>query len=81
MAKLGCLVSGVVDRVTPNAVYVNGKGYSMGTIFTEHLADHHGIYFFAFDIEFFPLLYGVLLLYLLLCRACCFDEVSFEAWI
>ncbi|PQQ21311.1 rRNA biogenesis protein RRP5 isoform X1 [Prunus yedoensis var. nudiflora] len=43
MAKLGCLVSGVVDRVTPNAVYVNGKGYSMGTIFTEHLADHHGL--------------------------------------
>ncbi|CAB4317299.1 unnamed protein product [Prunus armeniaca] len=39
----GCLVSGVVDRVTPNAVYVNGKGYSMGTIFTEHLADHHGL--------------------------------------
>lgn len=45
MAKLGSLVSGVVDRVTPNAVvvYVNAKGYSMGTIFTDHLADHHGL--------------------------------------
>lgn len=48
MAKLGSLVSGVVDRVTPNAVvvYVNAKGYSMGTIFTDHLADHRGIYSF-----------------------------------
>ncbi|XP_004303371.1 PREDICTED: protein RRP5 homolog [Fragaria vesca subsp. vesca] len=45
MVKLGSLVSGVVDRVTPNAVmvYVNAKGYSMGTIFTDHLADHHGL--------------------------------------
>ncbi|CAN6577203.1 unnamed protein product [Malus baccata var. baccata] len=43
VAKLGGLVSGVVDRVTPSAVYVNGKGYSMGTIFTDHLSDHHGL--------------------------------------
>nr|XP_015898902.2 rRNA biogenesis protein RRP5 isoform X1 [Ziziphus jujuba var. spinosa] len=43
--KLGSLVSGVVDRVTPDAVivYVNAKGYSKGTISTEHLADHHGL--------------------------------------
>lgn len=47
IAKLGCFVSGVVDRVTPNAVYVNGKDYSMGTIFTDHLSDHHGKYLFA----------------------------------
>lgn len=45
MVKLGSLVSGVVDRVTTHGVvvYVNSKGYSMGTISTEHLADHHGI--------------------------------------
>ncbi len=44
MVKLGSLVSGVVDRVTTNGVvvYVNAKGYSKGTISTEHLADHHG---------------------------------------
>ncbi|KAF3441966.1 hypothetical protein FNV43_RR15882 [Rhamnella rubrinervis] len=43
--KLGSLVSGVVDRVAPDAVivYVNAKGYSKGTIYTEHLADHHGL--------------------------------------
>lgn len=43
LVKLGSLVSGVVDVVTPNAVvvYVNAKGYSKGTIPTEHLADHH----------------------------------------
>ncbi|KAJ0028110.1 hypothetical protein Pint_36333 [Pistacia integerrima] len=44
LVKLGSIVSGVVDVVTPNAVivYVNAKGYSKGTISTEHLADHHG---------------------------------------
>ncbi|XP_062112321.1 rRNA biogenesis protein RRP5 isoform X2 [Humulus lupulus] len=42
--KIGTLVSGVVDVVTPNAVvvYVNGKTYLKGTISTEHLADHQG---------------------------------------
>ncbi|KAH9674101.1 rRNA biogenesis protein RRP5 [Citrus sinensis] len=42
LVKLGSLVSGVVDVVTPNAVvvYVIAKGYSKGTIPTEHLADH-----------------------------------------
>lgn len=45
MVKLGSLVSGVVDRITTHGVvvYVNAKGYSEGTISTEHLADHHGI--------------------------------------
>lgn len=44
MVKLGSLVSGVVDRITTHGVvvYVNAKGYSEGTISTEHLADHHG---------------------------------------
>ncbi|KAE9590105.1 putative ribosomal protein S1 [Lupinus albus] len=44
MVKLGSLVSGVVDRVTANAVvvHVNASGISWGTISTEHLADHHG---------------------------------------
>lgn len=44
MVKLGSLISAVVDRVTTNGVivYVNAKGYSKGTIPTEHLADHHG---------------------------------------
>ncbi|XP_065632266.1 rRNA biogenesis protein RRP5 [Quercus suber] len=44
MVKLGSLISAVVDRVTTNGVivYVNAKGYSRGTIPTEHLADHHG---------------------------------------
>ncbi|MCL7028348.1 hypothetical protein MKW94_013557 [Papaver nudicaule] len=40
--KLGSLVSGVVERLTPNAVIVkvNSKGYLKGTILIEHLADH-----------------------------------------
>lgn len=44
LVKLGSLVSGVVDVVTPNAVvvYVIAKGYSKGTIPTEHLTDHLG---------------------------------------
>lgn len=44
--KLGSLVSGVVDLVTPHAVivHVNGKGYLKGTISAEHLTDHHGIH-------------------------------------
>lgn len=44
MVKLGSLISGVVDRITSNAVvvYVNASGFSRGTISMEHLADHHG---------------------------------------
>lgn len=44
MVKLGSLVSGVVDRVTSDAVvvFVNAIGFSMGKISVEHLADHHG---------------------------------------
>lgn len=43
--KLGSVVAGVVEKVTPFGVivYVNAKGYMKGTISTEHLADHHGI--------------------------------------
>ncbi|MED6145261.1 hypothetical protein PIB30_023503 [Stylosanthes scabra] len=42
--RLGSLVSGVVDRITANSVvvYVNASGFSWGTIFLEHLADHLG---------------------------------------
>ncbi|XP_050226780.1 rRNA biogenesis protein RRP5 [Mercurialis annua] len=41
--KLGSVVAGVVDRITPNdvIVYVNPKGHMRGTISTEHLADRH----------------------------------------
>ena len=48
--KVGSVVSGVVEIVTPNAVivYVNGKRHLKGTIYTEHLADHQGIGFFLF---------------------------------
>ena len=47
MVKLGSVVGGVVDRVTPHAIIVNvsAKGYLKGTISTEHLADHQGAYF------------------------------------
>ncbi|KAI3794742.1 hypothetical protein L1987_37379 [Smallanthus sonchifolius] len=43
--KLGSLVSGTVERVTPNAVIVDVgiKGYNMGMITPEHLADNHGL--------------------------------------
>lgn len=44
MAKLGSLVCGVVERVTPHTVvvHVKGKDYLKGIISTEHLSDHHG---------------------------------------
>ncbi|CAJ1967373.1 unnamed protein product [Sphenostylis stenocarpa] len=44
MVTLGSVVSGVVDRITSNAivVYVNASGFSRGTISMDHLADHHG---------------------------------------
>ncbi|PNY04593.1 protein RRP5, partial [Trifolium pratense] len=44
VVPLGSIVSGIVDEVTSNAVVVkiNSSGLSKGTIFTEHLADHHG---------------------------------------
>ncbi|KAG9134768.1 hypothetical protein Leryth_001080 [Lithospermum erythrorhizon] len=43
--KLGSIVSGVVERVTPHAVVVNvnAKGHTMGSISHEHLADHHDL--------------------------------------
>ncbi|KAH0904854.1 hypothetical protein HID58_044357 [Brassica napus] len=41
--KLGSIVSGVIDSITPQAVtvHVKSKGLLKGTIFAEHLADHH----------------------------------------
>ncbi|CAK7342219.1 unnamed protein product [Dovyalis caffra] len=41
--KLGSVVTGVVEKVTPSSVIVsvNAKGYLKGTITTEHLSDHH----------------------------------------
>ncbi|XP_010934562.1 rRNA biogenesis protein RRP5 isoform X2 [Elaeis guineensis] len=44
VAKLGSIVSGVVERLTPAAViiHVNGNAYLKGTLFDEHLADHQG---------------------------------------
>nr|XP_043631998.1 rRNA biogenesis protein RRP5 isoform X2 [Erigeron canadensis] len=43
--KLGSLVSGTVTRVTQNAIIVDigVKGYIKGKIFSEHLADNHGL--------------------------------------
>lgn len=42
MVKLGSVVSGVVELVMPDVVFlhVNVKGNMKGTIYTEHLADH-----------------------------------------
>ncbi|KAF6168945.1 hypothetical protein GIB67_038442 [Kingdonia uniflora] len=42
--QLGSLVSGVVERLTPNSVIVkvNAKGYPKGSILTAHLADNQG---------------------------------------
>ncbi|PSS36280.1 RRNA biogenesis protein [Actinidia chinensis var. chinensis] len=44
MVKLGRIVSGVVERVTPHVVVVrvNTEGYMKGTISTEHLSDNQG---------------------------------------
>ncbi|KAL8459787.1 hypothetical protein ACS0TY_031636 [Phlomoides rotata] len=43
--KPGSLVSGVVESITPLAIVVgvNGASGMKGTIFLEHLADHHGL--------------------------------------
>ncbi|PIN20215.1 rRNA processing protein Rrp5 [Handroanthus impetiginosus] len=43
--KPGSLVSGIVERVTPQAVVVdvNASSHMKGTISLEHLADHHGL--------------------------------------
>ncbi|XP_024014881.1 rRNA biogenesis protein RRP5 isoform X2 [Eutrema salsugineum] len=41
--KLGSVVSGVIDSITPQAVIVRvkSKGFLKGTLSAEHLADHH----------------------------------------
>ncbi|CAH2053972.1 unnamed protein product [Thlaspi arvense] len=41
--KLGSIVSGVIDSITPQAVIVRvkSKGFLKGTVSAEHLADHH----------------------------------------
>ncbi|KAL0346327.1 UNVERIFIED_CONTAM: rRNA biogenesis protein RRP5, partial [Sesamum radiatum] len=43
--KPGSLVSGVVERVTPQTIVVdvNNSSHMKGTISPEHLADHHGL--------------------------------------
>lgn len=45
--KLGSIVSGVIDSISPQAVIVRvkSKGLLKGTISAEHLADHHGMCF------------------------------------
>ena len=45
--KLGSIVSGVIDSITPQAVtvHVKSKGLLKGTIFAEHIDDHHGTCF------------------------------------
>ncbi|XP_052176477.1 rRNA biogenesis protein RRP5 isoform X2 [Diospyros lotus] len=44
IVRLGSIVSGVVEQVTPHAavVRVNAECYTRGTITPEHLADHQG---------------------------------------
>jgi rRNA biogenesis protein RRP5 len=50
VVSLGSIVSGIVDEVTSNAVIVKiNTGFSRGTIFMEHLADHHGKISFMCD--------------------------------
>uniref|UniRef100_A0A0D9WWN1 Protein RRP5 homolog n=1 Tax=Leersia perrieri TaxID=77586 RepID=A0A0D9WWN1_9ORYZ len=41
-AKVGSIVSGVVERLTPAAVVVSINGFCKGSIHNEHLADHRG---------------------------------------
>ncbi|XP_047065706.1 rRNA biogenesis protein RRP5 [Lolium rigidum] len=41
-AKVGTIVSGVVERLTPGAVVVSVNGFSKGSILNEQLADYHG---------------------------------------
>ncbi|WRX22777.1 S1 domain - like 5 [Theobroma cacao] len=43
LVKLGSIVSGLIDRLTPSAVViqVNSKAHLKGTISNEHLADNH----------------------------------------
>ncbi|EMS48920.1 rRNA biogenesis protein rrp5 [Triticum urartu] len=41
-AKVGTIVSGVVERLTPATIVVSVNGFSKGSILTEQLADHHG---------------------------------------
>uniref|UniRef100_A0A0E0FR29 Protein RRP5 homolog n=1 Tax=Oryza nivara TaxID=4536 RepID=A0A0E0FR29_ORYNI len=40
--KVGSIVSGVVERLTPAAVVVSVNGFCKGSILNEHLADHRG---------------------------------------
>lgn len=44
VVKPGRLISGVVERVTPNSIIISSdvNGYMKGTLSTEHLADNQG---------------------------------------
>nr|BAC79783.2 putative pre-rRNA processing protein RRP5 [Oryza sativa Japonica Group]BAD31015.1 putative pre-rRNA processing protein RRP5 [Oryza sativa Japonica Group] len=41
--KVGSIVSGVVERLTPAAVVVSVNGFCKGSILNEHLADHRDV--------------------------------------
>ncbi|WOG99939.1 hypothetical protein DCAR_0519295 [Daucus carota subsp. sativus] len=45
VVKPGRLISGVVERVTPNSIIISSdvNGYMKGTLSTEHLADNQGL--------------------------------------
>lgn len=82
LVKVGSIVSGVVDRITSNAVVVcvNARGFSWGKISVGHLADHHGINSSLLDYGF-PLLLPLIRIAecgCLLCRASYFVEVCLE---
>ena len=81
--KLGSIVLGSVERVTPHAIIVNVdvKGYNKGMISSEHLADNHGkilsspwwSLYLEQDHTFYHLTYFVNF------RACFYDEVGIKA--
>lgn len=55
--KVGSIVSGVVERLTPAAVVVSVNGFCKGSILNEHLADHRGMSLFFFCILHFTYIY------------------------
>lgn len=91
VVKPGTLISGVVERVTPNKIIisVDVNGYTKGTLSPEHLADNQGIkWLLLFITHFSHLLFFFFVYWIhlvtnfsvtLLYRPCCFVKISFEA--
>lgn len=80
VVKPGTLISGVVERVTPDKIIisVDVSGYTKGILSPEHLADNQGT-FCSYSLIFLPCCF--LIVYLILFGYLFFSIYALQGWL